>query len=53
MLVEYDGYKIVVDKDADFIMLQGCYRNGCNCYNCTERVFDGCIIDEINIEDIK
>lgn len=52
MLVEYDGYKIIFDKEIDFVMLEKCYQNGCNCYTCTERVFDGCIIDEINIDDI-
>lgn len=50
MVINYNGYNIVFDKTIDFIMLQKCYENGCNCYNCQERVFDGCIIDEIDID---
>ena len=52
MIKNYKGMQFVVDPEFDFIMQLGCYYNGCNCRNCTERVFDGCIIDEVDIEDI-
>lgn len=52
MLVDYEGYKLVVDPEIDFIVLHKCYENGCNCLNCTERVVDGCIIDDISINDL-
>lgn len=50
MLVNYEGYNLVVDPNGDFIMLYKCYENGCNCLNCTERIMDGCIIDELDTE---
>lgn len=53
MLINYDGRDIIVDKDINFVMINKCYQNGCNCYNCAERIFDGCIIDEINIDEIN
>lgn len=52
MIVVYEGYDFVVDPDIDFLMLRNCYHNGCNCLNCTERVFDGCPIDEVDIDTI-
>lgn len=50
MLVKYEGYNLVVDPEIDFIMLESCYSNGCNCFNCTERFIDGCIIDDISVD---
>lgn len=52
MLVNYEGYDFVIDPEIDFIMLYNCYMNGCNCLNCYERIFDGCVIDEVEIEDV-
>mgnify|MGYP003297714913 CR=1 FL=1 len=52
MLVNYEGYNFVVDPDIDFVMLQNCYHSGGNCLNCMERVFDGCPIDDIDIEEL-
>lgn len=49
---EYEGYEFVLDEKIDFLMLRGCYLYGGNCYNCYERVFDGCILDEVDIEEI-
>lgn len=47
MLIKYEGYNLIVDPNTDFIILEPCYNNGCNCSNCTERIIDGCIIDDI------
>ena len=52
MLVKYEEYNLVVDQEMDFIMLYKCYENGCNCYNCIERFTDGCIIDDISMDDL-
>lgn len=52
MIKNYKGMQFVVDPEIDFIMQLGCYEAGCNCSNCQERVFDGCVIDEVNIEDV-
>lgn len=46
-----EGIELVIDKDIDFVMIKSCYLNGCNCYNCLERVVEGCIIDDIEIEE--
>ena len=47
MIVQYEGYELIVDPETDFIMLRSCYDNGCNCYNCSEAILEGCIIDEL------
>ena len=52
MLAKYEGYNLVVDPEIEFIMLYECYENGCNCYNCIERLTDGCIIDDISMDDL-
>lgn len=52
MLKKYKEYNLVVDPEIDFIMLYKCYENGCNCYNCIERFTDGCIIDDIYMDDL-
>ena len=52
MLVDYEGHKLVIDPEIDFIMLHKCYENGHNCLNCIERFTDGCIIDDISIDDL-
>lgn len=48
MIIKYEGHKFIYDSELDFLMLYKCYINGCNCWNCTERVFDGCVIDELD-----
>lgn len=53
MIVDYEGHRFVYEPDLNFLMVYKCYENGCNCYNCTERVFDGCIIDEIDEEILQ
>ena len=52
MLVKYEEYNLVVDQEIDFIMLYECYKNGCNCLNCPERFTDGCVIDDIYMDDL-
>lgn len=52
MLVKYEGYNLVVDPEIEFIMLRKCYENGCNCHNCIERFTNGCIIDDISMDDL-
>lgn len=52
MLVKYEGYNLVVDPEIEFIMFRKCYENGCNCYNCIERFTDGCVIDDISMDDL-
>lgn len=52
MLVKYEEYNLVVDPEIDFIILHRCYENGCNCSNCIERFTDGCVIDDISIDDL-
>ena len=52
MLVKYEGYNLVVYPEIEFIMLRKCYENGCNCSNCIERFTDGCIIDDISMDDL-
>ena len=52
MLVKYEEYNLVVDQEMDFIMLYECYKNGCNCLNCPKRFTDGCIIDDISMDDL-
>ena len=52
MIIDYGGFSFVIDKEIDFIMLNQCYENGCNCHNCMEREFDGCPIDEVDIDTI-
>ena len=52
MIKNYKGMQLVIEPEIDFIMQLGCYETGCNCSTCQERIFDGCIIDEINVEDV-
>lgn len=52
MIIMYEGYEFIVDPEIDFCMLRNCYHNGCNCYNCHERVVDGCPIDEVDIDTL-
>ena len=52
MLMNYEGYNLVVYPEIEFIMLRKCYENGCNCSNCIERFTDGCIIDDISMDDL-
>lgn len=52
MIVDYEGHKFIYDPEIDFLVLYKCYENGCNCYTCTERVLDGCVIDDIS-EEVK
>ena len=49
-ILDFDGYKFVIDEEIDFIMLWKCYENGCNCFTCSERHLDGCIIDEVDLD---
>ena len=52
IVVAYNGQKLVVDPETGFVMDLICYEHGNNCYTCTERVIDGCIVDEVEIDDL-
>lgn len=52
MLVSYGDFEFVIDPEIDFCMLADCYRLGCNCYNCHERILDGCPVDEVDWEEL-
>lgn len=52
MRVLYKDLEFIIDPETDFIMLEGCYMNGGNCYNCHERILDECPCDYITMEEI-
>lgn len=42
MIGKYNEMEYVYDLESDFIMKLRCYELGCNCYTCSEAVFDNC-----------
>ena len=52
MRVLYKDFEFIIDPEIDFCMLADCYRLGCNCYNCHERILDECPCDCITMEEI-
>jgi len=50
MIYRYGGYDFVAEPETDFCMLEGCYYNGGNCFNCIDA--DSCPADLFSIEEI-